>query len=686
MTTHQLSSKSFDSTLLRSFQTIVGERNVLHDDVDLVLYSYDAAIDRAKPSCVVFPSSTEQISSIVKLCHQNKIPFVARGAGTNLCGGTIPLRGAVVIAPTRMKRLLSIDPQKRIAIVEPGMPNLFLKKALEPYGLHYAPDPASQKACTIGGNIGTNAGGPHCLKYGVTSQHVLALEVVLPNGEVVNLNIEEDGPDLTGFMVGSEGTLGIVAQATLNLVPIPKFVETMLVSFPSLESAIQTVTDIISTGIIPATLEAMDKLTVQAVEGFIHAGYPTDAEAILLIEVDGDSDLKDQVDAIRKICAQNQSMEFRLAQNEREREKLWEGRRGSYPSLARLAPNVLVEDGCVPRNKLPEALKKIREIAKKHGISVSLIFHAGDGNLHPQILFDERDEQQTKVVKAAGHEMLKTCVDLGGSISGEHGIGIDKREAMRWLFSPETLQFFQRIKNSLDPENLCNPEKLIPTVEVPANRDEISKIKFSQSEFSPQSDAELKTILQSAGGSKKRVSILGSGAHGSASVADWTISSARMNKIVEHDVENFTVTVQAGMEIADLQKELAGKNQKVLVESKGTLGGAIAGPQVQLPRLRDQILGMTVMTADGARVNLGGKVMKNVAGYDAAKLFLGSRGTLGFVLSATLRTYPAHYDSQAGSSPSQKRPISNSSVRIYRKIKSTLDPADTFAEPEFLKA
>src|SRR3989344_5065981 len=239
------------------------------------------------PQAVVFPKNTAQVTAIVKACHKNKAPYVARGAGTNLCGATIPLNGAVVIAPTQMKEILSIDPQKRTAVVQPGPPNLFLKKTLEPYGLHYAPDPSSQKACTIGGNIGTNAGGPHCLKYGVTSQHVLGVEVVLPGGEVVRFNVDDEGPDLTGLMVGSEGTLGIVAEATPNLTPIPKHVETMLVSFPSLDAAMRTVTDIISQGILPATLEAMDQVTVRAIEGFIHAGYATDAGAVRLIGGDG---------------------------------------------------------------------------------------------------------------------------------------------------------------------------------------------------------------------------------------------------------------------------------------------------------------------------------------------------------------------------------------------------------------
>lgn len=589
---------SFQNSILRQFQQIVSEKNVLTKEVELLLYSYDAALDRAIPSCVVLPETAEQVSSIVKICHQNKIPFVARGAGTNLCGGTIPLHHACVIALSKMNRILKIDPAKRIAQVQPGVPNLFLKRALEPYALFYAPDPASQKSCTIGGNIGTNAGGPHCLKYGVTSHHVLALEVVLPDGQIIETDLTNSGPDWTGFFVGSEGTLGIVTSATLNLIPIPKFIETMLASFPSLESAIQTVTDIVASGILPATLEAMDALTVAAVEEFIHAGYPLNAEAVLLIEVDGDAPLTKEVEKIQQLCRKNNSLEFRLAKNEKEREKLWEGRRGSYPSLARRAPNVLVEDGAVPRNKLPQALKRIRKIASEYALSVSLVFHAGDGNLHPQILFDERNEAETRKVKQAGTEMLKACVELGGTISGEHGIGIDKREAMRWLFSAETLALFRRIKQALDPENLCNPDKLIPAVD--------------QQESRP------------AGGS--------------------ILSEKRERpRILEHDIENFTVTVEAGILLEELQRELAKKNQKALLPGGGTLGKLLETNPHAIPPIRDQILGMTAILPDGCRVSFGAKVMKNVAGYDVAKLFLGSDGDFGAIESVILKTYPINY-------------------------------------------
>ncbi len=620
------------SGFIKILRGIVGVDDVLTEEQDLQLYSYDSAIDRAMPRAAVFPRSTQQISQIVTACHKNKIPYVVRGAGTNLCGATIPLQGAVVIAPTKMNQILSIDPENRTAVVQPGLPNLFLKKKLAPYGLQYAPDPSSQKACTIGGNIGTNAGGPHCLKYGVTSQHILSLEAVLPGGEIARFSLDDPGYDLTGLMVGSEGTLGIVTEATLSLTPIPAHVETMLVAFPSLDDAMQAVTDIISQGILPASLEAIDQVTVRAIEGFIHAGYPTDAGAILLIEVDGEQPVMDQVKLIEQTCAKNHSMEFRLAKNAAEREKLWEGRRGTYPSLARISPNVLVEDGVVPRNRLPEAYRKMRQISEERGVNFSFVAHAGDGNMHPQLLFDERDPVQTKIVKEAGLAMLKACVDLGGSISGEHGIGTDKREAMRWLFNPGTLHQFKKLKNIFDPLTLANPDKLIPSVDQsPESRPELLKEKLGA-------------------------------------------------RVLDHDKENFTVTVEAGASVEELQKTLGASDQKVLLLGEGSLAEMIYANAPQTPRLRDQILGMNVVFADGTEGHFGGKVVKNVAGYDFAKLMLGSQGSLGLIRTVTLKTYPTRYPVVAKSAARKNLSAKpdGSARKVMDKIKAGLDPQNVF--------
>ena len=612
---------------------------------------------------------------------------MVRGAGTNLCGGTIPLRGAVVISPTRMRRILSIDGGKRTAEVEPGLPNLFLKKALEPLGLFYAPDPASQKACTIGGNIGTNAGGPHCLKYGVTSHHVRGLEVVLPDGEAVELDLDQPGCDLTGLFVGSEGTLGIVSRATLALTPIPQRVETMLASFPSMEAAIRAVTDIVSAGIIPATLEAMDQLTVRAVEEFIHAGYPTDAQAVLLIEVDGGDEILPQIDQIRDVCRKNSCGEFRLARDEAEREKLWEGRRGSYPAMARLAPNVLVEDGAVPRSRLPEASRRIRAIAEERGLKLSLIFHAGDGNLHPQILFDERDREATGNVKAAGADMLRVCVELGGTISGEHGVGMDKREAMRWLFTPDTLEIFRKLKRAFDPGDLCNPDKLIPAADGAGRAREASRPEEPEVRsgiFLPRSEAELVRGMAWLREKGKRARIAGAGTRSrpaGPSGGRLTIGSRGLSGVLEHDAENFTVTVLAGTEIDALQKVLAAKDQKALLPSGGTVGGCLAANPFQTPRVRDQVLGLKAVFPDGLIGSFGAKVMKNVAGYDMAKLFLGSRGTLGVIVSVILKTFPARggFDARPGTGTRKSYASLDPAVRsLHDRIKAAFDPDRLF--------
>ncbi len=673
-------TRRLSADLRRQFERIVGADHLIVQETELALYSYDAALDRAVPCAVVLPENAGQISAVVKLCVKEKIPYVARGAGTNLCGGTIPLNGAVVIAPTRMKKILSIDPVSRTAVVEPGVPNLFLKNALAPYGLYYAPDPASQKACTIGGNVGTNAGGPHCLKYGVTSHHVYGLEVVMPDGKIAEFSIRRPGPDFTGLFVGSEGTLGIATKITLNLLPIPESVETMLAAFPSLETAIQSVTDIISAGIIPATLEAMDRVNVQAVEAFVHAGYPTDAEAVLLIEVDGGPEIKAQVERIRMICQRNTSTEFRLARNDAEREKLWEGRRGSYPSMARLAPNVLVEDGAVPRTRLPEALKKIRQIAADKNLSLSLIFHAGDGNLHPQILFDERDEELTRKVKQAGYEMLKACVDLGGTISGEHGVGIDKRDAMKWLFTPETLALFRRIKTAFDPDNLCNPDKLIPLAEnVPPVPVAQTNADTAQNIFEPSDETELAALLKSLG-AQHRKTVIVSRASSSVPQAYAQISTAKLNRVIEHDAENFTIEVQSGMPVGELQTFLRAKNQKVLLTDASSVGALAGLNPSQSPMIREQILGMKAALSDGTVVKFGAKVMKNVAGYDAAKLMLGSQGALGVIVSVILKTYTLNYVENAKPAPQTPDPITDPHRGLFARIKKAFDPEDIFPD------
>jgi len=452
--------------ILKKLQEIVGDPNVLWKDVDLAVFEYDAGLDKEIPGFVVFTRTAEEVAQVVKLLHGEGISFVARGSGTNLSGGTIPLNRGVVIELSRINRILEIDLPNERAMIEPGVYNLALQNTLAPLGYYYAPDPASQKVSTLGGNFGENAGGPHCLKYGVTSNHILGAEVVWPNGEKVWLGskaVDPPGPDLLGLLVGSEGTLGIATKILVRIMRSPERVLTMLAIFKNLEDAGQTVSDIISEGIIPATLEIMDNMMIRAVEESMHAGYPLDAEAVLIIELDGLSDgMEEQAQRILEICRKNGVVSTRRAKDAAERADLWAGRRGAFGAVARLAPSYLVCDGTVPRTKLPAALSAVKKVGQKYNLAVGNVFHAGDGNLHPLILFDDRNKEEMERVHRAGMEILKICADLGGTISGEHGIGTEKLKGMPLVFRDSDLEMMQNLKTAIDPKGVCNPGKVIP--------------------------------------------------------------------------------------------------------------------------------------------------------------------------------------------------------------------------------
>jgi glycolate oxidase subunit GlcD len=452
--------------ILKKLQEIVGEPNVLWKDVDLAVFEYDAGLDKEIPGFVVFTRTAEEVAQVVKFLHREGISYVARGSGTNLSGGTIPLNRGVVIELSRMNRILEIDLPNERAMIEPGVYNLTLQNALAPLGYYYAPDPASQKVSTLGGNFGENAGGPHCLKYGVTSNHIVGAEVVWPNGEKVWIGckaVDPPGPDLLGLLVGSEGTLGIATKILVRIMRSPERVLTMLAIFKNLEDAGQTVSDIISEGIIPATLEIMDNMMIRAVEESMHAGYPLDAEAVLIIELDGLSDgMEEQAQRILEICRKNGVVSTRRAKDAAERADLWAGRRGAFGAVARLAPSYLVCDGTVPRTKLPAALSAVRKVGQKYNLAVGNVFHAGDGNLHPLILFDDRNKEEMERVHRAGMEILKICAELGGTISGEHGIGTEKLKGMPLVFRDSDLEMMQNLKTAIDPKGVCNPGKVIP--------------------------------------------------------------------------------------------------------------------------------------------------------------------------------------------------------------------------------
>jgi glycolate oxidase len=456
--------------VLRELREVFGPRGVLWEAHHLLLYEYDASIDKGRPDFVVFPTSTEQVVAAVRIANRYGLPIVVRGAGTGLSGGAVADQGGLMIVTTRMRRILEIDPVNMRAVVQPGVVNLAVSQAAAAYGLYYAPDPSSQKACTIGGNVAENSGGPHCLAYGVTTHHVLGLEIVLPDGEVIEVGgaaLDWPGYDLTGLIVGSEGTLGIVTKAILRLLPQPEAVVTLLAVFDTVDQASEAVSAIIADGTIPGAIEMMDRTAIQAVESAKRCGYPTDAGAVLLIDVEGLTEgLEDLAHHIARICEHYDAREVRVATDPVERERLWSGRKGAFGAMGRLAPSYYVQDGVVPRDQLPQVLRRIQEIGQRYGLVIANVFHAGDGNLHPLILFDERDPEQTRRVLEAGAEILRACVEAGGSLTGEHGIGLEKRDLMPLLFSPADLEAMARIKAAFNPENRLNPCKMFPSTKM----------------------------------------------------------------------------------------------------------------------------------------------------------------------------------------------------------------------------
>jgi len=454
--------------LRRELETIVGAGGVLSDPEELLVYESDGlTLFRALADFVVFPTSAEQVAAVVRLANRESIPFVARGAGTGLSGGCLPAEGGLVISMMRMNRVLEVDYDNQIAVVEPGLVNLHLSWAVGPRGFYYAPDPSSQQACTIGGNIANNSGGPHTLKYGVTVNHVLGLEVVLPDGEIAWLGGKTRdalGYDLAGVFVGSEGTFGIATKIVVRILKKPQAVKTVLAVFDRIEQASAAVSAIIAAGLVPAAVEMIDQLTIQAVEDAFGCGYPRDAAAALLIELDGLAvGMSAQADRIVAACREAGAREVRAAADEAERQLLWKGRKSAFGAYGRVSPAYMVMDGVIPRTKLPYVLSRVNEIVAAHGLRVGNVFHAGDGNLHPNILYDPRTPGEEARVVAAGAEIMKVCAEVGGSISGEHGIGLEKADFMPFIFSPADLALMQRLKDAFNPRGLCNPGKVFPT-------------------------------------------------------------------------------------------------------------------------------------------------------------------------------------------------------------------------------
>ena len=646
-----------NKNFIRELETIVGKSNVSVTTTGIELYSYDASLVKGNPGVVVFPKNTREVSQLVQAANKQGIDIIPRGYGTNLSGGTISVTEGLVICMSRFNQILAINPESRYAVVQPGVTNLEVQQALAKVGAFYAPDPASQKVSTLGGNAGENSGGPLCLKYGVTSNHILGMEMVMPDGEILEIGgpaLDPPGFDLRGLLVGSEGGFAIITALTLRTLPKTQSVITMLAVYDDISSAAQSVSKIISAGIVPNTLEMMDATVIEAVEASGPCGYPTDAAAVLIIEVEGMTmGLKEQAEQIKKICMANQCRDIKTAKNQAERDLLWKGRRGAFGAIARLAPNYLVNDACVPRTSLPKALEKVNIIANKYGCRVGNVFHAGDGNLHPLLMFDSRNPKELEQVHKAGWDIMKACVELGGTISGEHGIGREKQKAMRMIFSGDDLNTQQSIKSAFDPQNVLNPNKVIPLPKspgLPLEPGEPTIFKRLGGE-SCGGVLEAMNAIKEANTAKEPLIAVGAGTFGhygnQTRQGVKSVCTLAMTDIIEYDSDNQFITIGAGMSLKGLQKILGENNQWLpqrppFFDTKATTGSLIAmgcsGPERMFYGApRDFLLGLRYIDSQGRMISTGGKVVKNVAGYDMTRLLTGSNGTLGMITEATWR-------------------------------------------------
>ncbi|MHB2026934.1 MAG: FAD-binding oxidoreductase [Elusimicrobiota bacterium] len=643
---------------------------VLTDIADLAVYSRDAGPDRARPEAVVLAGTTEDAAQTVRFCLDHGIPYTARGAGTNLSGGAVPLSGGVVISLARLSQVLAVDTQDGFVEAEPGAINISVQKELSETGFFYAPDPASYRVSTIGGNIAENAGGPRCLKYGVTTHHVRSLQAVMPDGTMETFSAADSGPDVMSLLIGSEGTLGLVTRARLDVIPVPSEVQTFLAGFKSLDAAMECVSDIVRTGIVPRAMEAMDARMIELIEAHVHAGYPR-AAAALLIELDGlPLAVREEGEVVSALCRKHGTVGFRSASEGSERDKLWEGRRGAYAAMARLAPNVLVEDGVVPRQNLSAIAARIQEIANRSGIDAALLFHAGDGNIHPHLPYDERDHKGASLVRTAGEEILRACVELGGSISGEHGIGSDKRLAMARAFDPAAIKIFSHLKSALDPGRLANPGKIVPSA------DEMSEAPSWRSPRALSASARLLSEKVRLGAPAVHgFAIIGSGSKSQRHVDPdlLELQTTGLDHVMDADRANMTVTSEAGISLERLHWELARSGLFLNIpKGPGTLGGFLAAKA--WPPARRDVLGIRVILADGEVADFGGKTVKNVAGYDVPRLFLGSWGAFGIIIDATLKAYvrPQKVPERTAD------PIPFMPGKWQRRIKHAFDPDNRF--------
>ncbi|MEK6281617.1 MAG: FAD-linked oxidase C-terminal domain-containing protein [Acidobacteriota bacterium] len=724
--------------LIENLRAVVGHDNVLSKPDELLVYECDGLPHhKYLPRAVVFPSSTEETAEVMRVLARERVPFTPRGAGTGLSGGALALNQGVVVELARMRKILRIDAANRFAIVQPGVVNSHVSRAVAHLGLHYVPDPSSQPTCTIGGNIAENAGGIHCLKYGTTTDHVLGMRVVMAGGEIVDLGgtgTEQPGYDLPGLFIGSEGTFGIAVEATLRLVPIPPAVRTLLAEFAEVNDASHAVSAIIAAGVMPAALEMMDKEIIRAVEASVFAaGLSLDIGAALLIELDGpEAGIDDEAERVKNICLNHGARSCRSARDETERKRLWAARKGAFGAVGRISPDSMIQDAVVPRSRLPEVLGEAYRISAKYQLRLANVFHAGDGNLHPLICFDSRSLDEVKRVKEAGRELMEVCVRAGGSITGEHGVGFDKRELLSLIFSDGDMDAMLRVRAAFDPTGLCNPGKIIPmlrgcgearsvaTFEATTDREpqasnpvgvaistEPASRRPSSTDFiarqmadivgdaniknhpsftvAPDSIEQVCEVMKLAASEGCAVAPAGGATWidvgSSAGRVDVVVSTVNLNRIIEHEPADLVAVTEAGVKLRDFNLDLARKGQWLPLDppddGQATIGGVVAtglggAQQFGYGAPRRHVIGMKVVLADGGLIKVGGRVVKNVAGYDLCKLFTGSYGTLGVIVEVNFKLRPLPFQTTTVMASGTSAALLESGARI---ISSRLFPA-----------
>lgn len=626
---------------------------VVTNPIDLLTYDGDAGLDRGQPDGVVFPRSVADLVQIVRWAKAHAVPLVARGAGTGLSGGAVPEHGGLIVSFSRMDRLIEFDEVGRSVIAEPGMVTMILDNLVQTKGLYYPPDPSSGRASTLGGNLAENSGGPHCFKYGVTTNYVTGLEVVLADGQTVRLGggaLDYPEYDLLGLMVGSEGTLGLIATAQLRLMRNPPAVKTLMAAFDSVEHAGVAVSTIIARGLVPATLEMMDQKIMRIIEDFTHAGLPIHAQAALIIEADGyPESVSPQIEEISAILEELGVRDMRIAQTAEERANIWYARKSAAGAMARLAPAYYLVDGTVPRSKLAKTLAGVNRICEEYELRVGYVFHAGDGNLHPLILIENpKDRELINRVIAAGREIMQLCVAEDGSITGEHGVGIEKRAFMPLMYSPAELDTMKTIKTVFDPDNLLNPAKIFPP-DAPTAEPLPTPGVAPTSPFAPTSAQEAAEAIRAWTEAGQRIRIRGGGSQSAwLPPADVLLSTENLRGIHTCALEDLYVTVGAGTPLAELQAELAQHRMWVPLLApwpETTVGGIVAtnlnAPlRIRYGGIRDNLLAARVALPNGRVIRAGRPVVKNVAGYDLPKLFVGAHGTLGLLTDITLKLVP----------------------------------------------